>query len=282
MNISSVSAGSSALPASSSDGLGSYLVQRGDTLYDIAKRHGIALSELIAANPQIVNPDLIYPDQSIHLPAGAGGQQAGGRPADGQQGGPASAGGAAPVAPGAPTGDPGAGIGPEQLQQIVPTIDAAKAAEVAPHLNHAMAEAGIDTPQRQAMFIAQLAHESGGFQYLEEIASGEAYEGRSDLGNTEPGDGARYKGRGYIQLTGRANYRAAGEALGLDLEGHPELAALPENAARVAAWYWNSRDINAAADSGDFVQVTRLINGGTNGLADREEYYARARAALGI
>ncbi|KLI98186.1 chitinase [Luteimonas sp. FCS-9] len=172
------------------------------------------------------------------------------------------------------------GVTAAELQQIVPTLSAAKAEAVAPHLNAAMAEANIDTPQRQAMFIAQLAHESGGFHYMEEIASGAAYEGRADLGNTQPGDGERYKGRGYIQVTGRHNYTEAGRALGLDLVNNPELAAQPENAARIAAWYWESRGINTAADAGDFTQVTRLINGGTNGLADRQAYYARASAIL--
>ena len=177
--------------------------------------------------------------------------------------------------------DPAASVTAEQLQQIVPTLSAERAAEIAPHVSAAMAEADINTPERKAMFIAQLAHESGGFVYSEEIASGAAYEGRADLGNTQPGDGVRFKGRGYIQLTGRANYEEAGRALGLDLVNNPELAAEPENAARVAAWYWSSRDINDAADAGDFRQVTRLINGGYNGLADRQAYYARAQDAFG-
>src|SRR5690606_11129687 len=134
-------------------------------------------------------------------------------------------------------------------------------------------EAGINTKQRQAMFLAQLGHESGGLRYMEEIASGAAYEGRRDLGNTQPGDGTRYKGRGPIQLTGRANYREAGRALGLDLEGNPQQASSPEVGFRVAAWYWNSRGLNQHADAGNFREVTRRINGGYNGLADREAYY---------
>jgi predicted chitinase len=176
---------------------------------------------------------------------------------------------------------PGAGdVTPQQLQAVVPTLSGSKAAEVAPHLNRAMAEAGIDSPARKAAFLAQVAHESGGFKYNEELASGRAYEGRRDLGNTQPGDGARFKGRGYIQLTGRANYAAAGKALGLDLVNQPELAARPENAARVAAWYWNSRGLNALADRGDFDGITRRINGGFNGKADRDQYHARAQRVL--
>lgn len=172
-------------------------------------------------------------------------------------------------------------VTPEKLVQSCPGLSLEKAREVAPHLNQAMQEAGINTPARQAAFIAQLAHESGNFKYSEEIASGRAYEGRRDLGNTQPGDGERFKGRGYIQLTGRANYAAAGKSLGLDLVNHPELAARPENAARIAAWYWNSRGLNAKADAGDFDGITRSINGGYNGKADRDRRYEVALATLG-
>lgn len=172
-------------------------------------------------------------------------------------------------------------VTPEKLVQMSPGLSLEKAREVAPHLNNAMREAGINTPARQAAFIAQLGHESGNFRYSEEIASGRAYEGRRDLGNTQPGDGERFKGRGYIQLTGRANYAAAGRALGLDLVNNPELAARPENAARIAAWYWNSRGLNARADAGDFDGITRAINGGYNGKADRDQRYRAALAAIG-
>lgn len=249
-------------------------VIHGDTLWAIARQNGIPLQQLIAANPQVLNPDLIYPGDRIQLPAAG----------DAGTSGYAASFGASHASAYAPIGfDPAAagdGVSAAQLMQIVPSLGAAEAAEIAGHLNVAMAEANITTPQQQAMFIAQLAHESGGFQFMEEIASGAAYEGRADLGNTQPGDGVRYKGRGYIQITGRYNYEQAGQALGLDLVNNPGLAARPENAARIAAWYWTSRNINEAANSGDFTQVTRLINGGTNGLADRQAYYARAQAAL--
>lgn len=177
---------------------------------------------------------------------------------------------------------PGGGITIEVLRAVMPNLSASKAAEYLPLLNAAMAEAQINTPQRQAAFLAQLAHESVELRYFEEIASGQAYEGRRDLGNTQPGDGRRYKGRGPIQLTGRANYRDAGRALGLDLEGNPPLAAEPRVGFRTAGWYWTTRDLNRLADKGDFVGITRRINGGTNGLADRQRYYATARRALGI
>jgi putative chitinase len=115
-----------------------------------------------------------------------------------------------------------------------------------------------------------------------EFASGKEYEGRKDLGNTHPGDGPRYKGRGLIQLTGRANYREYGQALHMDLEGHPERAAEPVLSLSIACEYWKRRGINAACDRDDIRQVTRLINGGLNGLAARIEYTNRGKAALGV
>jgi predicted chitinase/murein DD-endopeptidase MepM/ murein hydrolase activator NlpD len=186
--------------------------------------------------------------------------------------------------PGPVTGptEPGTkgGVSLAQLKKIMPNLSQAKAEQYLPHLNKAMAEAGINTPKRQAAFLAQLAHESAEFRYMEEIASGSAYEGRKDLGNTQPGDGVRFKGRGPIQLTGRSNYRAAGKALGIDLENNPKRAADPDVGFRTAAWYWNTRNLNKYADSGDFKELTRRINGGYNGLADRQKYYARALDVL--
>jgi predicted chitinase len=186
--------------------------------------------------------------------------------------------------PGPVTGpsEPGAkgGMSLAQLRKIMPNLSAAKAEQYLPHLNKAMAEAGINTPKRQAAFVAQLAHESGEFRYMEEIASGAAYEGRKDLGNTQPGDGKRFKGRGPIQLTGRANYTAASKALGIDLVNHPTRAADPDVGFRTAAWFWNTRNLNSYADSGNFKEITRRINGGYNGLASREAYYRRALDVL--
>ena len=143
-----------------------------------------------------------------------------------------------------------------------------------------MADAGIlNTPLRLAHFLAQVAHESGGFRYMEEIASGSAYEGRADLGNTQPGDGKRYKGRGPLHLTGRANYRRVGCALGLALEEHPELVAYPCIGLWVACHYWTDRGLNALADRDDVEAITRKVNGGLNGFADRK---ARLTAAKGL
>lgn len=173
-------------------------------------------------------------------------------------------------------------VTPDLIRRLGPTLTAARAAEIAKVLNAAMAEAGIKTNIAKAAFLAQLAHESGGFKYMKELASGAAYEGRADLGNTQPGDGVKYKGRGFIQVTGRSNYTAAAAALGLDLVNRPELAEETENAARISAWFWRTRNINPPAEAGDFLRVTKIINGGTNGLADRERHYATAKAALGV
>lgn len=143
-------------------------------------------------------------------------------------------------------------------------------------LAQAMAEFGIAGRHREAMFLAQTAHESGGWYYLREIwgptPAQLRYEGRRDLGNTQPGDGRRFCGRGFIQITGRSNYAAASKALGVDLVAQPELLESVELAARSAAWFWKSSGCNELADPGDraaFERVTKRINGGLNGLTDR-------------
>lgn len=169
---------------------------------------------------------------------------------------------------------------PEILLEIMPHAGK-RAALFVPHLNANMPLFGIDTPLRQAAFLAQVAHESGSLAYVREIASGEAYEGRKDLGNTQPGDGRRFRGRGLLQITGRANYAECGKGIGLDLLSHPELLEDPVHAVRSACWFWLARGLNTMADTGDIVKVSKRINGGTNGLAPRVAYYKRALAALG-
>lgn len=167
----------------------------------------------------------------------------------------------------------------DQLIKIMPNARA-KAGIFLPALNAAMLEFGINTPARQASFLAQLAHESGQLLYVRELASGAAYEGRKDLGNVQPGDGMRFRGRGLIQVTGRSNYAACGKALGLDLLAQPALLEQTVNACRSAGWFWQSRGLNALADAGDQVAVTRKINGGTNGLAERLAYFKTAQRVL--
>lgn len=170
----------------------------------------------------------------------------------------------------------------EQLKKII-TYAGPRAGVFLGPINDAMDEFGIDTPMRQAAFLAQIAHESGSLRYVKELASGAAYEGRADLGNTETGDGVRFKGRGLIQITGRANYRAVSKALYGDdetLQRHPELLEDVVPACRSAAWFWWSHGLNTLADIGAFHAITRAINGGYNGYDERLAYFQRATAVL--
>jgi putative chitinase len=141
----------------------------------------------------------------------------------------------------------------------------------------------ITTGLRMAHFIAQIGHETGSFLWAEELADGSAYEGRRDLGNTEPGDGKRFKGRGLIQLTGRANYMKYREVAGFDCVANPERVASDASVAvDVACWFWDKHNLNVLADTDDVKAITKKINGGFNGLDDRVQYLFRAKAVLGI
>jgi putative chitinase len=153
-------------------------------------------------------------------------------------------------------------------------------AAIGPVLAPTLERYSIDTPLRIAHFTAQVTHECAGFRTTEEFASGAAYEGRADLGNVRPGDGVRYKGRGLLQLTGRANYARVGAALGLPLEAQPGRAAEPVLSLEIACVYWRDRQIDGPADRDDLVAATRRVNGGLYGLAERRRYLLRAKAAL--
>lgn len=166
------------------------------------------------------------------------------------------------------------------LHIILPAATGANIDKFWQPLNDTMEEFQINTPTRQAAFLAQIGHESGSLRYVRELASGEAYEGRADLGNTQPGDGVRYKGRGLIQITGRANYAACGAALGVDLIADPAQLEQPERAARSAGWFWLTHGCNELADAGNFQKLTRRINGGLNGLDDRLALWERAKGQL--
>jgi putative chitinase len=173
-----------------------------------------------------------------------------------------------------------------RLQMLTPTakpwiirsLTASFAAVVEPY--------GILTnPRRLCHFLAQAAHESAGFRTLEEFGGATywgRYEGRADLGNTNTGDGIRYHGRGIFQLTGRANYRSMGGKISVGLEDEPHLAAEGDVSLRTACEYWKSRRIEIMADNNDIREVTRRINGGFNGLADRQTYFRRAWSIWGI
>lgn len=150
-------------------------------------------------------------------------------------------------------------------------------------VNQVLHEFEINTVQRIAAFLAQIAHETCSLRYREEIASGQAYEWRKDLGNIYRGDGRRYKGRGLIQLTGRHNYTWASRSLGIDLVNNPKLAADPLVGARIAGLYWSSRNLNKYADWHNlkgFRVITRKINGGFNGWNDRLSHWKRIKKVL--
>jgi putative chitinase len=208
----------------------------------------------------------------------------------------------------------------EELRNISPALDPDQARVVADALNPAMAWAAIDTPERQAAFLAQWAHESQGFTRMTENLNYSApgllkifrkyftpaeaqdyawqperianrvYADRLGNGDEDSGDGWRFRGRGYPQLTGRANYQAAGQDLALDLVNQPEMAESPAVSAYLAAWFWltggislsrpRQPDCNEMADAGDFLGITKRINGGTIGLAEREAFWERAKEVL--
>lgn len=171
----------------------------------------------------------------------------------------------------------------QQLLLILPNAGPVAGVFV-PVLNTAMNRYQIVGPKRVAAFIAQIGHESGQLRYVKEIwgptAAQMRYEGRADLGNTQPGDGSKYRGRGLIQITGRANYKACGVALALDLINQPELLEKPQHACMSAAWFWATKGLSTLADEGKFETITRRINGGLNGMADRQMLYARALKVL--
>lgn len=172
-------------------------------------------------------------------------------------------------------------ITPELLKRIAGASGSKKVIDgLVEHLPGIMDDYEINNRLRIAHFLGQLGHESDHFRTLQEYATGDAYEGRRDLGNVKRGDGRRYKGRGPIQITGRYNYRKYGNILGVDLENNPELAATPELGARIAAEFWKQNDLNDWADQDKIKVITRRINGGYNGLQDRIDKVERAKSLL--
>lgn len=194
----------------------------------------------------------------------------------------------------------------EQLQEL--GIDA----KWLQPLEDTFAKYDINTPERQAAFIGQCAHESGNFKTLEEnlnykpealmrvwpsrfpdlaiamkyahnpeMIANKVYGGRMGNGVEETGDGWKYHGRGLIQLTGKENYANCGSGIGVDLLSNPNLLNTPEYAALSAGWFWNKKGLNALADAGDFETITKRINGGTLGLEDRKAKIAKALSVLG-
>ena len=176
----------------------------------------------------------------------------------------------------------------EQLHLMMPNASKSNIDKFLLPLNEAMEEFKIVKPLQIAAFIAQIAHESGSLHYVEEIASGANYEFRKDLGNLEfealqaahanyTTTGKFYKGRGLIQITGYYNYKACGTALKVDLITNPKLLSEVGYACRSAAWFWDSRNLNSYADLGKFSNITKRINGGTNGSTERLANYVRCK-----
>lgn len=173
----------------------------------------------------------------------------------------------------------------ERALQIMPRCPRLLAEARLPFFNDACLEFEINTPKRLSAFIAQGAHESIEWRHFDELWGPTEwqlkYEGHRGLGNTHPGDGLRFKGRGMFQITGRANYQLAGEALGLDLVADPPRASDKEIAFRTAGWFWNLHGLSALADVGDFAGITRHINGPAMlGQLERLAYYNKALAVL--
>jgi putative chitinase len=172
----------------------------------------------------------------------------------------------------------------EQLKKILPQATSANIAMYLPFLNDLLPKFGIDNNLRIAAFLAQVGHESGQLRYNKEIwgptAAQKGYEGRKDLGNVISGDGTKFKGRGLIQITGRANYSSFAQANGVDCINNPALLEQPEYAVMTACWFWQSKKLNQFADSGDFKTLTKRINGGYNGFEDRVQFWERAKKIL--
>lgn len=182
-------------------------------------------------------------------------------------------------------------ISAEQIKAISPHVQ--KLNLYLDPLNQAMRDFEINTAARVRYFLCNILHESGSFLYMQEIASGAAYEGRKDLGNIYPGDGKKYKGRGPIQITGREMYHLCGLALGLDLVSKPELLELPEYAFKAAAWFWKYKGLNELADREESFTmiwkthkyskiewITVRVNGGLNGIIERKAFYAKSLIAI--
>lgn len=173
-------------------------------------------------------------------------------------------------------------IANEQLTQIYPHSTQANRNKYLPYINRFLSEFKMDTYEIHCAFLAQIGHESGQLKYVEEIASGKAYEGRKDLGNIHKGDGVLYKGRGLIQITGRNNYLQLSKDLKIDFIINPHLLKEPMYAVLSAFWYWTSRKLNryATLEESDFKVLTKKINGGLNGYQNRLELWNQAKIIL--
>lgn len=181
----------------------------------------------------------------------------------------------------------------EQFEEALPYATDANILKYLPHFNRFFAKYNVATPQRIAAFLAQIAEESGSLRYVEEIASGKAYEYRRDLGNLDEQalliahqnhttTGRFYKGRGLIQITGYYNHVKVGKALGIPTDTQPSLLCQPEYAVQSALWYWDTHNCNALADVNAFSKITRAINGGLTNYSARVEHWKTAKRAFNL
>lgn len=173
-------------------------------------------------------------------------------------------------------------INKPQLLRAVPNLYKTRVDDFVKTFNEWSDTFGINTPLRAVHYLAQVFHESAALHYTEEIASGKAYEGREDLGNIQKGDGVKFKGRGFIQITGRANYQAYANSeycVG-DLMKHPEWLSKSPGNQKASMWFWKTKGLNELADKDDIRAITKKVNGGYNGLADRMFYYRRFKKEL--
>jgi putative chitinase len=171
----------------------------------------------------------------------------------------------------------------QQLKDIIGNIYyEQKLQTLTDSINQVVVKYGINTNLRLAHFLAQVIHESGKFKYNTELATGDAYDTRTDLGNTpeKDGDGRTYKGRGYIQITGRSNYKAVSKALGVDFLKTPTMLANPPYDMLSAGWYWDLKKLNTYADQDDATTITKKINGGLNGYSDRLYWLKKCKEVL--
>lgn len=176
----------------------------------------------------------------------------------------------------------------EQLKKILQRVGDERLLSLVSSLNLTFEKYEINTPLRVSHFLAQVLHESGGFNFATEIwgntESQLRYDTRTDLGNTpeKDGDGYKYRGRGYIQVTGKANYESVSKALGIDFVANPDLLSKEPYAMLASGWYWDSRNINQWADQDNATVITKKINGGLTGVTDRIKWLAKVKTVLKI
>lgn len=237
-------------------------IKFGDTLSELAQKFRTSVSDLAKANG-ISNPDRIFAGKDLKLP-GDSSKADGSSRYQAYQGASGAKGASAAGSPPPMPADFPLKLDPGEVARSL-GVPEENVRQYLPHIVNAMAEKGITDPNAVIGILATIKTEVPNFAPIEEYASGAAYEGRGDLGNTQPGDGMRFKGRGFIQLTGRANYEEYGRKLGVDLVNNPDLALDPKISAKIMVEYFAERGVDNKAASGNWEGVRRAVNGGMNG-----------------